>query len=54
MFSKVYTEGNNKGGVNDDPLGLKRCMRFYPHHDNQGGFFICVMERIRERTIDLE
>ena len=28
-----------------DPLNLSRCMRFYPHDDNQGGFFVCVFEK---------
>ena len=28
-----------------DPLNLSRCMRFYPHDDNQGGFFVAVFEK---------
>lgn len=49
MFTSTYTEFNNDGRTRDlhqDPLGLKHCMRFYPHDDNQGGFFVCVMEKI--------
>lgn len=52
MFNHTYTDFNNDedrfGNPKDhvDPLGLKNCMRFYPHDDNQGGFFVCVMEKI--------
>jgi len=28
-----------------DPLNLSRCMRFYPHDDNQGGFFVAVFRK---------
>ena len=31
-----------------DPLKLKRAMRFYPHDDNQGGFFVAVFEKFAE------
>ena len=31
-----------------DPLNLKRCMRFYPHDDNQGGFFVAVFRKHTE------
>lgn len=40
MFTDVYTEMNNEPErVKDpskqiDPLGLRNCMRFYPHDDN--------------------
>lgn len=51
MFTNPYTNFNNDedrepGSEHFDPLGLKHCMRFYPHDDNQGGFFVCVMEKI--------
>ena len=52
MFTDTYTLHNNdedKEGspsLHADPLGLKNCMRFYPHDDNQGGFFVCVLEKI--------
>ena len=52
MFTSTYTDFNNdevrhgKPELHDDPLGLKHCMRFYPHDDNQGGFFVAVMEKI--------
>mmetsp|Transcript_17005 Transcript_17005/g.26223 ORF Transcript_17005/g.26223 Transcript_17005/m.26223 type:complete len:476 (-) Transcript_17005:292-1719(-) len=52
MFTDTYTDLNNEEGragntsLHSDPLGLKNCMRFYPHDDNQGGFFVCVMEKI--------
>ena len=51
MFTDSYTDFNNdpdRGGPDNhcDPLNLKNCMRFYPHDDNQGGFFVCVMEKI--------
>ena len=52
MFTDVYTEMNNEPErINDpeqqiDPLGLRHCMRFYPHDDNQGGFFVAVIEKI--------
>lgn len=31
-----------------DPLNLKHAMRFYPHDDNQGGFFVAVFEKFAE------
>ena len=40
MFTDTYTDFNNdevRGGHPEkhaDPLGLKHCMRFYPHDDN--------------------
>ena len=52
MFTDTYTFHNNdedKEGspsLHSDPLGLRNCMRFYPHDDNQGGFFVCVIEKI--------
>ena len=47
MFHEDYTYWNNaKGRINfRDPLNLKRCMRFYPQDDNQGGFFVAVFEK---------
>jgi multisite-specific tRNA:(cytosine-C5)-methyltransferase len=50
MFTDTYTSFNNdedrSESKDSDPLGLKNCMRFYPHDDNQGGFFVCVIEKI--------
>jgi len=49
MFSETYTDANNDEDhqfTKLDPLGLKHCMRFYPQDDNQGGFFVCVLEKI--------
>jgi hypothetical protein len=52
MFTSTYTDFNNDEDridnpeLHSDPLGLKNCLRFYPHDDNQGGFFVCVMEKI--------
>lgn len=60
MFNYTYTDFNNEperlvrqldGTVDDlraDPLNLKRCMRFFPHDDNQGGFFVAVFEKIHD------
>ncbi len=31
-----------------DPLNLSRCMRFYPHDDNQGGFFVAVFQKFND------
>ena len=33
-------------GPTDEDLGLERCMRFLPHHQNTGGFFVCVLEKV--------
>jgi hypothetical protein len=50
MFTDTYTDFNNdedrQGQDHADPLNLKYCMRFYPHDDNQGGFFVAVIEKI--------
>ena len=27
-------------------IGLEKCMRFYPHDINSGGFFVCVLKKI--------
>mmetsp|Transcript_15201 Transcript_15201/g.36163 ORF Transcript_15201/g.36163 Transcript_15201/m.36163 type:complete len:1022 (+) Transcript_15201:100-3165(+) len=27
-------------------LGIERCMRFLPHHQDTGGFFVCVFEKV--------
>ena len=29
-----------------DSYGLERCMRVYPHHQNTGGFFIAVIQKV--------
>lgn len=28
-------------------LPLERCMRFLPHHQDTGGFFVCVLRKVR-------
>ena len=60
MFNETYTEENNdpkkilwkdgkiKKDLRIDPLGLRNCMRFLPHDDNQGGFFVAVFEKIHD------
>ena len=58
MFNYTYTELNNEKerlvrrpgekDLRDDPLNLKRCMRFFPHDDNQGGFFVAVFEKMHD------
>lgn len=52
MFNSTYTEHNNSvANVHElmsDPLNLGHCLRFYPHDDNQGGFFCAVFERLDE------
>lgn len=30
----------------EEELGLEKCMRFYPHYMNTGGFFVAIIERI--------
>lgn len=27
-------------------MPLHRCMRFLPHHQDTGGFFVCVLEKV--------
>lgn len=46
MFHEVYTDLNSKNKAQVDPLNLRRCLRLYPHDDNQGGFFIALLERV--------
>jgi len=31
-----------------DPLNLEYCLRLYPHDDNQGGFFVALLERVQD------
>lgn len=48
MFHPIYTDKNNEATNPtqlQDPLNLKRCMRLYPQDDNQGGFFVCTLEK---------
>lgn len=37
----------------DHSIPLERCMRFLPHHQNTGGFFVAVLRKVAE-TDDLE
>jgi multisite-specific tRNA:(cytosine-C5)-methyltransferase len=32
----------------DERIPLERCMRVYPHDQDTGGFFICVLEKLNE------
>ena len=29
-----------------DAMPLHRCMRFLPHHQDTGGFFVCVLQKV--------
>eukprot|EP00347_Sterkiella_histriomuscorum_P014872 403359204 len=53
MFTDTYTMFNNEPDRTDDmkndPLNLRRCMRFFPHDDNQGGFFVAVFTKIHDQ-----
>jgi len=33
-------------GEDNKSLGLEHCMRYLPHHQNTGGFFVCVFEKV--------
>lgn len=50
MFHETYTyfnnEDNRKAEDHADPLNLKKCIRLYPHDDNQGGFFVAVFRKL--------
>jgi hypothetical protein len=53
MFQETYTLFNNEvdrteDDLKYDPLNLKRCMRIYPHDDNQGGFFVAVFTKVMD------
>ena len=48
MFHPIYTDANHKTNQIEDPLNLARCLRLYPHDDNQGGFFVAVLERVQD------
>ena len=52
MFHPIYTEYNNQVGISEkDPLNLSMgCMRIYPHDNDTGGFFICLMRRNSDHT----
>jgi len=50
MFSETYTHINaleEDPTKHLDPLNLRRCMRFYPHDQDTGGFFVAVFTKIR-------
>lgn len=51
MFCDTYTSINNEperttDDMKHDPLNLKRCMRIFPHDENQGGFFVAVFTKL--------
>lgn len=51
MFSNPYTTINNEperitDDQKHDPLNLSRCLRIFPHDQNQGGFFVAVFTKI--------
>ena len=52
MFHPIYTLANNNQikELMRDPLNLGYAMRFYPHDDNQGGFFVAVFEKFAEQS----
>jgi multisite-specific tRNA:(cytosine-C5)-methyltransferase len=33
-------------GEDNQSLGIEHCMRYLPHHQNTGGFFVCVLEKV--------
>ena len=33
-------------GPEDEDLGLEHCMRYLPHHQDTGGFFVAVLEKV--------
>lgn len=37
-------------GPDDEDLPLERCMRFLPHHQNTGGFFVAVLQKVSPIT----
>ena len=53
MFTDPYTLFNNEPDrtedMKHDPLNLKRCLRVFPHDDNQGGFFVAVFTKIMDK-----
>lgn len=48
MFHEVYTDQNHQQELPADPLHLSRCIRLYPHDDNQGGFFVALFVRLAD------
>jgi hypothetical protein len=54
MFTDTYTMFNNEKDrpeeLKSDPLNLKRCLRIFPHDDNQGGFFIAVFTKVHDEN----
>ncbi|WBW73256.1 tRNA (cytosine-5-)-methyltransferase [Schizosaccharomyces osmophilus] len=35
-------------------MGIERCMRVYPHHQNTGGFFVAVIEKCDNSEVSLK
>jgi hypothetical protein len=52
-----WQEGDKKSKVSETmfpqadlkELNIEYCMRFLPHHQDTGGFFVCVLEKVRTR-----
>ena len=43
MFPPLEDQGSERA-----PLHLERAMRFLPHHQDTGGFFVAVLEKVAE------
>jgi hypothetical protein len=54
LFDQTYTSYNNDPHSSEkiDPLDIKKCMRFYPHDQNYGGFFVAVFEKTFDQEND--
>jgi len=53
MFHPIYTKHNLDSETQLDPLNLSRCMRVFPHDDNQGGFFVAVFTKLKDDDADV-
>ena len=53
MFTDTYTSFNNEADrteeMKSDPLNLRRCLRLFPHDNNQGGFFVAVFTKVHDQ-----